>query len=91
MIDKISNNINNLNNLKRRKELLLIIYINNHLFNADMLASIVSGIGTFVAADHATLSRTRPGLTRVCVEVDLLKKLPHEVDISMGDCAEVYS
>ena len=55
-----------------------------NFYGEEFLASIVSGAGRLLALDNATLMKTRPSFARVCVEVDLLKILPTEVDVFIG-------
>ncbi|XP_027166481.1 uncharacterized protein LOC113766495 [Coffea eugenioides] len=50
-----------------------------HLFDKQCLFQIVSCLGRPLFIDAATAALSRPSVARVCVEIDLLKELPHRV------------
>ena len=60
-----------------------------HLQSLGALQSIAGMIGKFLCADSNVAQFTRPGITRVCVEVDLSKPIPNSVWINNG--GEVFA
>src|SRR4051812_23711063 len=56
------------------------------LFNKIGLFSIDSILGKPLALDDATANLSRPSEARLCVEVDLLKRLPHRIWL---DCESI--
>ena len=56
-----------------------------HLFHKECLFAIVACLGRPLCVDSATAHGSSPCVARVCVEVDLQKKLPHRVWISIGE------
>src|SRR3954470_17173316 len=55
------------------------------LFNKSGLFSIGSLLGKPLTLDAATADLSRPNVARVCVEIDLLKKLTHRVRLDCED------
>lgn len=53
------------------------------LFNKSGLFSIASLLGKLLTLDAPTADLARPNVDRICVEIDLLKKLPNRVKL---DC-----
>ena len=53
-------------------------------FQDYYLRSIANVVGKVLLIDGPTPRLSRPGVTRVCVEVDLLKKNPNRVWLGMG-------
>ena len=60
-----------------------------HLQSPGALQSIAGMVGKFLCADGNVAQFTRPGTTRVCVEVDLSKPIPRSVWINNG--GEIFS
>ncbi|OIT38192.1 hypothetical protein A4A49_16410 [Nicotiana attenuata] len=57
-----------------------------HMFKWDYLRQVLEQIGTPMKEDIATVSRTRPHMAKVRVEVDLMKSLPDAVFVGIeGD------
>ncbi|KAL0393385.1 UNVERIFIED_CONTAM: hypothetical protein Sradi_2561300 [Sesamum radiatum] len=56
-----------------------------HLFHKDALHAIASLVGTPLKLDESTLFQSRLTAARVCVEVDLAKKLIEEIVIGIGN------
>ncbi|KAL0368124.1 UNVERIFIED_CONTAM: hypothetical protein Scaly_1031300 [Sesamum calycinum] len=56
-----------------------------HLFHKDALHAIASLVGTPLKLDESTLFQSRLTAVRVCVEVDLAKKLIEEIVIGIGN------
>ncbi|KAL0329001.1 UNVERIFIED_CONTAM: hypothetical protein Sradi_4886800 [Sesamum radiatum] len=57
-----------------------------HLFRKDVLFVIAKIIGTPLQIDHSTANQSKFLKARVCVEIDLLKPMPQEVDLQI--CGE---
>src|SRR5436190_17626985 len=55
------------------------------LFNKSGIFSIGSILGKPLTLDAATADLSRPNVARVCVEIDLLKKLTHRVRLDCED------
>src|SRR5436190_4128261 len=55
------------------------------LFNKSGIFSIGSLLGKPLTLDAATADLSRPNVARVCVEIDLLKKLTHRVRLDCED------
>lgn len=55
-------------------------------FNKQALFAIGSLIGKPLSFDAATAKMTRPNVARLCVEVDLLKRLPNRIRL---DCETI--
>ncbi|KAH0658292.1 hypothetical protein KY285_026839 [Solanum tuberosum] len=58
---------------------VLLPELKYHLFKWDYLKQILAQVGNPLKEDVATVIRSRPNLTKVRVEVDLLKPLPQSV------------
>ena len=56
-----------------------------NFFKKQYLELLVKPIGRVLTYDQATLSLARPGVARVCVEVNLLLNNPSRIWIDMGD------
>ena len=56
-----------------------------NFFKKPFLELLVKPIGRVLAHDQTTLSLARPGLARVCVEVNLLVNNPSRIWLDMGD------
>ena len=56
-----------------------------NFFKKPYLELLVKPIGKVLAFDQATLSLARPGVARVCVEVNLLANNPTRIWLDMGD------
>ncbi|KAH0769972.1 hypothetical protein KY290_013953 [Solanum tuberosum] len=54
-----------------------------HFYKWDALCRIVSPIGTPIVMDKVTLSKTRPTMAKVRVEIDLTKTRVHEVAVEI--------
>ncbi|KAH0641879.1 hypothetical protein KY290_033493 [Solanum tuberosum] len=52
-----------------------------HYYEWATLCRIVSPIGNPIIMDKATLTKTRPTMAKLKVEIDLMKPLVHEVDV----------
>lgn len=55
------------------------------LFNKKFLFSLAHMIGTPLTFELTTAERTRPSCAKVCVQIDLLKKLPFRIGLECGD------
>lgn len=55
-----------------------------HLFNKSTLFSIANLVGKLMKIDEPTANLSRPSVTRICVEVDLLKSLLARIWIGTG-------
>lgn len=56
-----------------------------HFFNKAALFLTATTISNPLKIDEATANLTRPSVTRVCREVDLLKQLPQHTWIGIGE------
>ncbi|XP_068660005.1 uncharacterized protein [Aristolochia californica] len=54
-------------------------------FQEELLFPVASLAGKVLATDDPTRNRTRTNVARVCVEVDLLKDLPRQVWVGVGE------
>lgn len=50
-----------------------------HLFNKGTLFSIANLIRKPMKIDEPTANSSRPSVTRICIEIDLLKTLPNRI------------
>lgn len=55
------------------------------MLNKQCLFSIGNLVGQPLTLDLATAELKRPSLAKICVQVDLLKKLPHRVHLDCGE------
>ncbi|KAL0307652.1 UNVERIFIED_CONTAM: hypothetical protein Sangu_3017600 [Sesamum angustifolium] len=55
-----------------------------HLFRKDVLFVIAKIIGTPLQIDNSTANQSKFLKARVCVEIDLLKPMPQEVDLQIA-------
>lgn len=60
------------------------------MFNKHCLFSIARLVGNPLTIDAQTAYLSRPSLAKVCVQVDLLKKLPSRVWLERGDAILGY-
>ncbi|PHT66545.1 hypothetical protein T459_30970 [Capsicum annuum] len=56
-----------------------------HMHSWHYIRQIVSSIGTPLVMDAATISKTRPSMAKVRVELDLLKSHPDSVWVGLED------
>ena len=59
-------------------------YLRAHLQSPRALQSLAGMVGKFLYADRDAEEFTRPGVTRVCVEVDFSKPIPKQLWIDNG-------
>ncbi|XP_077218478.1 uncharacterized protein LOC143852771 [Tasmannia lanceolata] len=59
-------------------------YLRVVFFQEDVLTDIASLVGRVLTIDRPTRILSRTNVARVCVEVDLLKELPHRIWIGVG-------
>ncbi|XP_042005569.1 uncharacterized protein LOC121754260 [Salvia splendens] len=55
-----------------------------HLFEESSLVAIGEMLGKPVQVDRATITRSRVSFARICVEVDLSRPIPEEIDIDIA-------
>ncbi|KAG5580583.1 hypothetical protein H5410_051210 [Solanum commersonii] len=64
---------------------ILLPEIPFHMHTWQYMRQIVASIGIPLGLDVATTDKTRPSLAKVCVEVNLLKKLPDQIWVGLED------